>query len=208
MTSSRRPEQDSFPRSEGAHEHQETGFGTFRFIRYDQPNVAQQPGARPCSIVALALLHRPGVVSVARSRRRGIGGFLSSIFSDRTESLAGEDRWRRSEWKRALVGTVIVALGIAILEGIFRLTHFQTFRTGVILVSLILTAGFPQMACDSVAPFLRPRISFVDGHVAIRGERLTPLGISRATCFSWPSLCSSSFPGSSRMSWCAPFTSP
>ena len=88
----------------------------------------------------------------------------------------GEDRWRRNEWKRALVGTVIVALGIAIVEGIFRLTHFQTFRTGVILVSLILTAGFPQMACDSVAPFLHPRISFVDGHVVIRGERLTSIG--------------------------------
>lgn len=124
-----------------------------------------------------ALHPRPGgVVSVARSRRRGIGGLLSSIFSNRTESLVGEDRWRRNEWKRALVGTVIVALGIAIVEGIFRLTHFQTFRTGVILVSLILTAGFPQMACDSVAPFLHPRISFVDGHVVIRGERLTSIG--------------------------------
>ena len=32
------------------------------------------------------------------------------------------------------------------------------------------------MACDSVAPFLRPRISFVDGHVVIRGERLTSIG--------------------------------
>ena len=117
-----------------------------------------------------------GVVSVARSRRRGIGGFLSSIFSNRTESLACEDRWRRNDWKRALVATVIVTLGIAIVEGIFRLTHFQSFRTGVILVSLILTAVFPQMVCDSVAPFLRPRISFVDGHVAIRGERLTSIG--------------------------------
>ena len=113
---------------------------------------------------------------MARSRRRGISGFLSSIFSGRTESLAGEDQWRRSEWKRALVGTIILAVGIAIVEGIFRLTHFQSFRTVVILVSLILTAGFPQMACDSVAPFLRPRISFVDGHVVIRGERLTSIG--------------------------------
>ena len=113
---------------------------------------------------------------MARSRRRGIRGFLPNIFSNRDESLAGEDRWRRDEWKRALVGTVILAVGIAIVEGIFRLTHFQSFRTVVILVSLILTAGFPQMACDSVAPFLRPRISFVDGHVVIRGERLTSIG--------------------------------
>ena len=113
---------------------------------------------------------------MARSRRRGIRGFLPNIFSNRDESLAGEDRWRRNEWKRALVGTVILAVGIAIVEGIFRLTHFQSFRTVVILVSLILTAGFPQMACDSVAPFLRPRISFVDGHVVIRGERLTSIG--------------------------------
>ena len=113
---------------------------------------------------------------MARSRRRGIRGFLPNIFSNRDESLAGEDRWRRNEWKRALVGTVILAVGIAIVEGIFRLTHFQSFRTVVILVSLILTAGFPQMACDSVAPFLRPRISFVDGHVVLRGERLTSIG--------------------------------
>ena len=113
---------------------------------------------------------------MARSRRRGISGFLPNTFSNRNESLAGEDRWRRNEWKRALVGTVILAVGIAIVEGIFRLTHFQSFRTVVILVSLILTAGFPQMACDSVAPFLRPRISFVDGHVVIRGERLTSIG--------------------------------
>lgn len=113
---------------------------------------------------------------MARSRRRGIRGFLPNIFSNRDESLTGEDRWRRNEWKRALVGTVILAVGIAIVEGIFRLTHFQSFRTVVILVSLILTAGFPQMACDSVAPFLRPRISLVDGHVVIRGERLTSIG--------------------------------
>ena len=63
-------------------------------------------------------------MSVARSRRRGIGGFLSSIFSNRTESLVGEDRWRRNEWKRTLVSIVIVALGIAIIEGIYRLTHY------------------------------------------------------------------------------------
>ena len=120
---------------------------------------------------------RPGgVVTVARSRRSGISTFFPNIFSNRDESLVGEDRWRRNEWKRALVATVIVTLGIAIVEGIFRLTHFQSFRTGVILVSLILTAGFPQMACDSIAPFLRPRISFVDGHVVIRGERLTSIG--------------------------------
>ena len=54
---------------------------------------------------------------MTRSRRRGFGGFLSSIFSNRTESLVGEDRWRRNEWKRALIGTVILALGIAIVEG-------------------------------------------------------------------------------------------
>ena len=120
---------------------------------------------------------RPGgVVSVARSRRRGIGGFLSSIFSNRTESLVGEDRWRRNEWKRALISIVIVALMIAIIEGIYRLTHYGDFRFAVYLASIQVISGIPQVVCDSVAPFLRPRISFVDGHVAIRGERLTNIG--------------------------------
>ena len=68
---------------------------------------------------------------MTRSRRRGFGGFLSSIFSNRTESLVGEDRWRRNEWKRALIGTVILALGIAIVEGIYRLTHYGDFRFAV-----------------------------------------------------------------------------
>ena len=113
---------------------------------------------------------------MARSRRSGISTFFPNIFSNRDESLAGEDRWRRSEWKRAAIGIIVLAVGIAIVEGIFHLTHFQSFHTVVILVSLILTAGFPQMACDSIAPFLRPRISFVDGHVVIRGERLTSIG--------------------------------
>ena len=131
-----------------------------------------------------ALLHsseatrpRPGVVvTVARSRRRGIGGFLSSIFSNRTESLAGEDRWRRSEWKRALVGTVIVALGIAIVEGIYRLTHYGDFRFAVYLASIPLVAGVPQVTCDSIVPYLRPDVRFIDGHVVIRGKRLTNIG--------------------------------
>jgi len=62
---------------------------------------------------------RPGVVvSMARSRRSGINAFFPKIFSNRDKSLAGEDRWRRNEWKRAVIGTVIVALGIAIVEGI------------------------------------------------------------------------------------------
>ena len=113
---------------------------------------------------------------MARSRRSGISTFFPNIFSNRDESLAGEDRWRPSEWKRAAIGIIVLAVGIAIVEGIFHLTHFQSFHTVVILVSLILTAGFPQMACDSIAPFLRPRISFVDGHVVIRGERLTSIG--------------------------------
>ena len=43
---------------------------------------------------------RPGVVvAVARSRRSGISTFFPNIFSNRDESLAGEDRWRRNEWK-------------------------------------------------------------------------------------------------------------
>lgn len=113
---------------------------------------------------------------MARSRRRGISGFLSSIFSNRTESLAGEDRWRRSEWKRALVGTVIVALMIAIIEGIYRLTHYGDFRFAVYLASIPVISGIPQVVCDSIVPYLRPHVRFVGGHVAIRGERLTNIG--------------------------------
>ena len=116
------------------------------------------------------------VVSVARSRRRGFGGFLSSIFSNRTESLAGEDRWRRNEWKRALVSIVIVALGIAIVEGIYRLTHYGDFRFAVYLASIPIVAGVPQVTCDSIVPYLRPHVRFVNGHVVIRGERLTNIG--------------------------------
>ena len=115
-------------------------------------------------------------MTVARSRRRGIGGFLSSIFSNRTESLAGEDRWRRSKWKRALVGTVIVALGIAIVEGIYRLTHYGDFRFVVYLASIPLVSGVPQVACDSIAPYLPPHVRFVNGRVVIQGERLTNIG--------------------------------
>ena len=117
-----------------------------------------------------------GVVSVARSRRRGIGGFLSSIFSNRTESLVGEDRWRRNEWKRALVSIVIVALGIAIVEGIYRLTHYGDFRFAVYLASIPVVAGVPQVTCDSIVPYLRSHVRFVNGHVVIRGERLTNIG--------------------------------
>ena len=117
-----------------------------------------------------------GVVSVARSRRRGIGGFLSSIFSNRTESLVGEDRWRRNEWKRALIGTVILALGIAIVEGIYRLTHYGDFRFAVYLASIPVVAGVPQVTCDSIVPYLRSHVRFVNGHVVIRGERLTNIG--------------------------------
>lgn len=131
-----------------------------------------------------ALLHpseadrqRPGaVVSVARSRRRGIGGFFSSIFSNRTESLAGEDRWRRNEWKRALVSIIIVALGIAIVEGIYRLTHYGDFRFVVYLASIPVVAGVPQVTCDSIVPYLRPHVRFVNGRVVIQGERLTNIG--------------------------------
>ena len=117
-----------------------------------------------------------GVVTVARSRRRGIGGFFSSIFSNRTESLAGEDRWRRNEWKRALVSIVIVALGIAIVEGIYRLTHYGDFRFAVYLASIPLVAGVPQVTCNSIVPYLRPHVRFVGGHVVIQGERLTNIG--------------------------------
>jgi hypothetical protein len=113
---------------------------------------------------------------VARSRRRGISGFLSSIFSNRTESLVGEDRWRRNEWKRALVSIVIVALGIAIVEGIYRLTHYGDFRFAVYLASIPVVAGVPQVTCDSIVPYLRSHVRFVNGHVVIRGERLTNIG--------------------------------
>ena len=113
---------------------------------------------------------------MARSRRRGIGGFLSSIFSNRTESLVGEDRWRRNEWKRALVSIVIVALGIAIVEGIYRLTHYGDFRFAVYLASIPVVAGVPQVTCDSIVPYLRSHVRFVNGHVVIRGERLTNIG--------------------------------
>lgn len=113
---------------------------------------------------------------MARSRRRGFGGFLSSIFSNRTESLVGEDRWRRNEWKRALVSIVIVALGIAIVEGIFRLTHYGDFRFAVYLASIPVVAGVPQVTCDSIVPYLRSHVRFVNGHVVIRGERLTNIG--------------------------------
>ena len=115
-------------------------------------------------------------MTVARSRRRGIGGFLSSIFSNRTESLVGEDRWRRNEWKRALIGTVILALGIAIVEGIYRLTHYGDFRFAVYLASIPVVAGVPQVTCDSIVPYLRSHVRFVNGHVVIRGERLTNIG--------------------------------
>ena len=113
---------------------------------------------------------------MARSRRRGFGGFLSSIFSNRTESLVGEDRWRRNEWKRALVSIVIVALMIAIVEGIYRLTHYGDFRFAVYLASIPVVAGVPQVTCDSIVPYLRSHVRFVNGHVVIRGERLTNIG--------------------------------
>ncbi|SPT55285.1 hypothetical protein [Schaalia odontolytica] len=113
---------------------------------------------------------------MTRSRRSGISGFFSSIFSNRTESLAGEDRWRRNEWKRALVSIVIVALGIAIVEGIYRLTHYGDFRFVVYLASIPVVAGVPQVTCDSIAPYLRSHVRFVNGHVVIQGERLTNIG--------------------------------
>ena len=120
---------------------------------------------------------RPGVVVImARSRYRGFGGFLSSVFSNRTESLVGEDRWRRNEWKRALISIVIVALMIAIIEGIYRLTHYGDFRFAVYLASIPVVAGVPQVTCDSIVPYLRPHVRFVNGHVVIRGERLTNIG--------------------------------
>lgn len=88
----------------------------------------------------------------------------------------GEDRWRRSEWKRALVSIVIVALGIAIVEGIYRLTHYGDFRFAVYLASIPVVAGVPQVTCDSIVPYLRSHVRFVNGHVVIRGERLTNIG--------------------------------
>ena len=120
---------------------------------------------------------RPGVVvTMARSMRSGIIAFFPNIFSNRDESLAGEDRWRRNEWKRALIGTVILAVGIALIEGIFRLTRYQAFHIVTILTSLIVLSGIPQMACDSIVPFLRPHVRFGDGRIIIRGQRLTSIG--------------------------------
>ena len=88
----------------------------------------------------------------------------------------GEDRWRRNEWKRALISIVIVALMIAIVEGIYRLTHYGDFRFAVYLASIPVVAGVPQVTCDSIVPYLRPHVRFVNGHVVIRGERLTNIG--------------------------------
>ena len=139
--------------------------------------VASRHEQRAILLSPEALHPRPGgVVTMARSRRSGISGFLSSIFSNRTESLAGEDRWRRNEWKRALVATVIVTLGIAIVEGIYRLTHYGDFRFAVYLASIPVVAGVPQVTCDSIVPYLRSHVRFVNGHVVIRGERLTNIG--------------------------------
>lgn len=113
---------------------------------------------------------------MARSRRSGISTFFPNIFSNRDESLAGEDRWRRSEWKRAAIGIIILTVGIAIVEGIFHLTHYQAFHFVAILTSLVVLSGIPQMACDSIIPFLRPRVRFADGRIIIRGQRLTSIG--------------------------------
>ena len=113
---------------------------------------------------------------MARSRRRRISGFLSSIFSGRTESLAGEDRWRRAEWKRALISIFIFAISVAVVEGIYRLTHYGDFRFVVYLASIPVVAGVPQVTCDSIAPYLRSHVRFVNGHVVIQGERLTNIG--------------------------------
>ena len=113
---------------------------------------------------------------MARSQRRRISGFLSSIFSGRTESLAGEDRWRRGEWKRALISIFIFAISVAVVEGIYRLTHYGDFRFVVYLASIPVVAGVPQVTCDSIAPYLRSHVRFVNGHVVIQGERLTNIG--------------------------------
>lgn len=113
---------------------------------------------------------------MARSQRSGISIFFPNIFSNRDESLAGEDRWRRNEWKRAAIGIIILTVGIAIVEGIFHLTHYQAFHFVAILTSLVVLSGIPQMACDSIIPFLRPRVRFVDGRIIIRGQCLTSIG--------------------------------
>ena len=126
--------------------------------------------------MALFPLHRPGIVTMARSQRSGISTFFPNIFSNRDESLTGEDRWRRSEWKRAAIGIMILTVGIVIVEGIFHLTHYQAFHFVAILTSLVVLSGIPQMACDSIIPFLQPRVRFVDGRIIIRGQRLTSIG--------------------------------
>ena len=113
---------------------------------------------------------------MARSQRSGISTFFPNIFSNRDESLTGEDRWRRSEWKRAAIGIMILTVGIVIVEGIFHLTHYQAFHFVAILTSLVVLSGIPQMACDSIIPFLQPRVRFVDGRIIIRGQRLTSIG--------------------------------
>ena len=65
---------------------------------------------------------------------------------------------------------------IAIIEGIYRLTHYGDFRFAVYLASIPVISGIPQVVCDSIVPYLRPHVRFVGGHVAIRGERLTNIG--------------------------------
>lgn len=65
---------------------------------------------------------------------------------------------------------------IAIIEGIYRLTHYGDFRFAVYLASIPVMSGIPQVVCDSIVPYLRPHVRFVGGHVAIRGERLTNIG--------------------------------
>lgn len=65
---------------------------------------------------------------------------------------------------------------IAIVEGIYRLTHYGDFRFAVYLASIPVVAGVPQVTCDSIVPYLRSHVRFVNGHVVIRGERLTNIG--------------------------------
>ena len=65
---------------------------------------------------------------------------------------------------------------IAIVEGIYRLTHYGDFRFAVYLASIPVVAGVPQVTCDSIVPYLRPHVRFVNGHVVIRGKRLTNIG--------------------------------
>ena len=65
---------------------------------------------------------------------------------------------------------------IAIVEGIYRLTHYGDFRFAVYLASIPVVAGVPQVTCDSIVPYLRSHVRFIDGHVVIRGERLTNIG--------------------------------